>query len=180
MSRRHLMIYLDDYINGDLDPENRAIIEQYLEGNPQERVFVEREKSLRSYLSELATPDPGENYWKDLNKRIDEKVRQEAEIVYIKETRKVVPELAIVAKYLAPLAAALILFIGSLSFVDMQIFPMTEIASQDYSEELNSDRNREYYAKYSLEFELIGSTVLGPPGSVGRKMVIFEIIGGSN
>jgi len=180
MSRRHLLIYLDDYLAGTLDPSDRETIERFLEENPDERRFVEDERRLMELLKEIETPDPGDAYWTDLDRRIESATEVEDMQEMIAAPRPTPVNIGALAKYLAPLAAVLLLFLGSVTFSDMPTHPGIQVASVNDSGVSQSGRNKDYYAQYSLESGIMGSTVLGPPGSFGRKLLILGVISGSN
>ncbi len=180
MSRRHLLIYIDDYLAGTLNPTDREIIERYLKANPDERRFVEEERRLKDLLKDIETPDPGDTYWAGLDRRIETATEPEIAVEPRWETPPRPVNIREVVKYLAPLAAALILFFGSVTFSEMPLHPGMQVASVNNSGVSESGRNKDYYAQYSLESGLMGSTVLGPPGSFGRKLLILGVISGSN
>ena len=180
MNRRHLLIYIDEYLAGTLNPGDRELIERYLDENPDERKYVEDESRLKGLLQEIETPDPGEAYWTDLDRRIERESERETLSRAITEPRREPVNLGAIARYVAPLAAALILFLGSVTYTELPTYTNIQTAAIDDSGDSRSDRNIDYYAQYSLEYGMIGSTVLGPPGSFGRKMLIMGVFSGSN
>lgn len=177
MGRQHLLIHIDDFLAGTLNPGDRDRIEKYLEANPPEQAFVDRERELKNYLSGMTTPDPGENYWNELESSILKRTEAVPEL----KAKAGAPPITVaeISRYLVPLAAVLLLFVGSIAFSGLPALPQEQIAATG-SGDPGFDRNTYYHEKFALNFELIGSTVLGPPGTLGRKLVLMEIIDGNN
>jgi len=178
MSRQHFITYLFDYLSGDIGLDDRAKIEAYLKDNPEDRQLLEQEKALSNILSEIETPNPGDSYWEDISGNILDRIQPDNPAPSISERQSSI-NISTITGYLVPLAASLILFIGSLSFTEFSEPQDQQFAYLDASTETDIDRNNDYYEQMSLELEMIGSTVLGPPGSFGRKLAIFQAVGGT-
>ena len=70
MACQKIGYYLDDFLSGRLLPAERGEIEAHISTCPECKKLLEQDKKLLALLKFSAIPDPGEEYWLNLEKSI--------------------------------------------------------------------------------------------------------------
>ncbi len=171
MNHHFIKAYVDEYLSGTIDPRDRALFEEYLASHPELRAWIDEEKKLKGYLGNLKAPQPDENYWNSLENRILQKT-VENEILF--ENTEILPKTgkwSAIRRYLIPLAAVFTALLWSFSSApDRLVKQRTDTPSTaigEYSQ----------LADITLEGELMGSAILGPPGAVSRMILLKSLDG---
>ncbi len=171
MNHHFIKAYVDEYLSGTIDPRDRALFEEYLASHPELRAWIDEEKKLKGYLGNLKAPQPDENYWNSLENRILLKAAEidvPSEGTDLTSARKTIYS---VGRYLIPLAAVFTALLWSFSLAPGRLVeertdtPSTAIG--EYSQ----------LADITLEGELMGSAILGPPGAVSRMILLKSLDG---
>jgi hypothetical protein len=67
MTYRHTLHLHGDYLDGDLSPQQETLVEKHVSECPRCREDLEKLKKLTQTLKEIQAPDPGDNYFRQLN-----------------------------------------------------------------------------------------------------------------
>ena len=70
MTDQHTSHLISEYIDNELSPQKRSIVDKHIEKCLKCREELEKALRLKTVLSEIKSPDPGEGYFDDLSARI--------------------------------------------------------------------------------------------------------------
>ena len=126
-------------------------------------------------MKSSGTPDPGETYWVGLESSILSKTINREAIPSEQQGFEGKTPVSIISRYLIPLAASFILFVGSISVSVGNPADKSPVLSQGeeyklYAAEKFSDEN-------SINPELFTSIMGGSPGSFGRNLALIGSFG---
>ena len=169
-------IYLfDDYLFDRLDPETAAALEEHLRSCPACREAFENEKTLLELCQADKTPEPGDDYWSDLEKVIMARTAERIEPTGVESDTMPRSRSRVFLNYLVPLAASLALLAGSLA--DMGLKPRGTAVS-DLSllgAETGVPAAETLCLKVQIKSHLLGSVIMSPPGSAGRGIKVSQM-----
>lgn len=112
MACQKISYYLDDFLSGRLHPAERGEMEKHVATCSECKELLEQDKKLLAILKFSATPDPGEEYWLNLEKSILSRTVDSQPTTGIQErefSRKTA------WRYIPALAAVIILLMISIS-----------------------------------------------------------------
>ena len=175
MPCRQYEIYFDNYITGSLNAEQKNHLERHLEICPDCRVALEEEKELLTLLKSSSTPEPGETYWAGLESSILSKTIDKEIIPSDQQGFQEKTLVSSIRRYLIPLAASFILFIGSIS-VSIGT-PTDKSTATSKGEEYQLYASGVVSDGKELNPELFASIMTGPPGSFGRNLALIGSFG---
>jgi hypothetical protein len=166
----------DDYLFDRLDPETRGELEDHLLSCSVCRNAFEREKDLIEHIQSDRTPEPGEEYWRSLERSIQARTVERIE-PGVTETDVSPGSLSrSLLNYLVPLAASIALLVGSLT--DLGLKPR-DTAVSDLSvlgsKEGGSQTGRTLCLSVQIRSHLLGSIIMSPPGSAGRGVKVSQM-----
>jgi hypothetical protein len=181
MNCRQTQFLWNDYLSGDLPPEDKLRLEEHLKKCPSCREFTEEEKKLSALLRGFPVADPGEPYWQSLESSILSKTtaneanqNQHAEYAPAHSFRTV-------TRLLLPAAAAIILLLVSLSLIGNKdiMTPSIDKWGRQYSYNSNLIGNHTYVTSISIPENLPNSgtstsLILSSPGSAGYNLIILN------
>lgn len=183
---------LDDYLDGELSPQQVADLERHLAACPACRSELETGRSVRELLKrsreEIALPDPGIDYWNQsenliLAKTIEGSSHIEPEVTHIthiagqSSTGTLVRSMMLFAASLVLMISALYLGSQRQQFsktIDRPNSPILVAASASPSVGSDNSLILTLEEKNSL---VRGMFALGAPGPIGRYTTIADLMG---
>lgn len=113
MTHRHPTNLLEAYIDGDLTPAEAASIQETIAACAECRTTYDELRRLKEVLGQTKTPDPGEQYWQEVDELIRAKTIDREPV---QPNTKATPEdRRIFTRSLVSFAFALFLFITAIS-----------------------------------------------------------------
>lgn len=176
---RQVQSHLDDFILNQLDKEINDQINNHLKECLDCQKQLEKNRQLIAALKSLPTPDPGDYYWQQMEDSILARTvgenRQESKLP---EQVKIGP-IGLMQRYLIPLAASIVLLFGSLLYSnsDQKSIRIDAQSADAVSSYIMAENNPEVSDR--LNSQVFTTIVATAPGSLGRHLIIADIIGGS-
>lgn len=171
--------YLGDFIAGELAAKQKADIEDHLTHCEKCRKEQEFEEGWVKLLHFDEIPDPGENFWNSLEGNILSRVEDTRadESAEFEDTES--HNLVAISKYLIPLAASIILFIGAIGTDDILIF-QPEIASVSHDQVVGNltildEKPYLNISKGNNKTGILCTIMTSPPGSTERHILAGKI-----
>jgi len=159
----------DDYISGSMDEVILRSFLEHLDSCSDCRQAIEEEKKLLDILHEEEIPDPGENYWKELESAIINRIGRQPSDTAPTVYRHVQPAHSSWL-YLIPLAASIMILIASINNLGLRSgSPLQADGSVAHTVIFSSGAMDGFLMADEIRSELLGSIVMSPPGSFGMK-----------
>ncbi|HHI03418.1 MAG: hypothetical protein DRP51_08650 [Candidatus Zixiibacteriota bacterium] len=176
---RHVQSYLDDYILSQIDKELADKIDNHLKECLDCQKRLEGNKQLFTVLKSLPTPDPGDYYWQQMEDSIlAATVGENRQNSKLPEQAKTGP-IGLMQRYLIPLTATFLLFLGSLYFANPVQNPiLSGVSAIDSSSSYIMAEKSEEISDRS-DSHIFTAIVASAPGSLGRYLIFADINGGT-
>ncbi len=174
---RQVQSHLDDYILDRIDKELFDQIDNHLKECLNCQKHLAKNKQLIVALKSLPTPDPGDHYWQQMEDSILSRVGKQTDIssedlVHTSDSR-----LTSVSRYLIPLAASILLLLGSLLSDEFDSdLNMSSKRNVDYtiSSQMYGHQNETSYS----ELTAFTALFIGIPGSPDKYISLSQTLGG--
>jgi len=170
MTCRQTQDHLDDYLRGTLDFEQTDVIKKHLEVCSECRGILERENALIDILKSVGTPDPGEIYWDRLDNSIFARTILDENTGEITDKPKSNNPVYVISRYLIPLAASILLLLGSLYYSNFKSDSVYLAAQSGDSAENFSGPDRQSDIESYLFVTIVSTT----PGSLGKQLALLD------
>jgi len=172
MSCRHIQTHLDEFRKNRLSPGEKEIWIRHFEECSECRQALNQENELVELLGKLKTPMPDEAYWDQLeNSILARTVGRDESIVRIEKTEKV-SYINLISRYLIPLAATIILLLGSFMYADTESNPLLE-SNRHYTQVEMSEN-----VIMESESHIFATITAISPGSIGQQLIISGSVWG--
>lgn len=172
---RDVKFLIDDYVAGRLDENQRSALESHIAGCQECTNLLNEEKEWLEMVRQATVPDPGEDYWRELDEKIMARTFTPEGEQLATESIPAISKRSKILTYMVPLAASLVLFLATLGLIGIAERPTTEIiVGADRGEYLNQI-NEKLCLDVRPQSEIIGSLLLCPPGTAGRHLAIHKV-----
>jgi len=177
MRDKYYKTYIDDYLTGRLSPKMQEEFKQFLNDNPKYKEAAKAEEKWLELLRSDEIPDPGENYWQNVEEniigRVSKSVKRPA---YPVEKDREKSPIGSFLQYFLPAAAAvaaLLIAIATLSPVSMP--PSDMIAEKPVEEHYFISAETKLCLQDRPEPIYLQSIIMLPPGSAGGHIYISRM-----
>lgn len=175
MPCRYIQTHLDDFIDNRLDLKDKKLWSSHFEDCESCRQALNLERELIRLLKSAPTPQHDEIYWQKLEDSILSWTINAEESIPDITIPESVSFANILQRYLIPLAAAIVLLLGSFAISNTDLYPAAPISHTNI---YNTSEGSPIYATGDIDSGIFAAIVTTSPGSPGRYLIFADNSGG--